>query len=68
MQGFIQMKLFLKAFHHFGGELGVERVHLAGFARRQMNNQKGNDRNKKERDAFLNNTAADKCYHYLPLI
>ncbi len=35
---FIQMKLFAKSFNHFAGEFGIHGIHLAGLARRQVNN------------------------------
>ncbi len=60
MQGLVQVKLFLKSFHHLGSKLGIEGVYLAGFPRRQVNDQKGYDGDKEKSNRFLNHTAADK--------
>jgi hypothetical protein len=38
MEGLIQMKLFFKSFHHFRRKLGIQRIHLAGLAGREVNN------------------------------
>jgi hypothetical protein len=54
------MKLFLKSFHHFGGKLGIQRIHLARLSGRKMDDQKGDNGDKKKRNGFLNNTASDK--------
>ena len=35
---FIQMKCLAKFFNHFGGEFGIQGIHLAGLSGRQVNN------------------------------
>ena len=51
------MKLLPKPLHHLRRELGVQRIHLARFARGEVNDQKGDDRDKEERDDLLDRAA-----------
>ena len=60
IKGSIQIELFAKTFHHFRRKFGIERVHLAGAAGREMNDQKRHDRNKEKRNDLLNDTTTNE--------
>ena len=50
----IQVKLLAHTLYDLWGEFGIERVDLARFAWREMDNQERYDRYEKEGDHFLN--------------
>ncbi len=54
------MKRPTKSFHHLRGELGIQWIHLAGFAWGQVDDQEGDHRNKEQGDNLLYDTPADK--------
>jgi len=60
MKGLVQMKFFLKSFHHFRSELGIHGIHLARLAGGNMNDQKRYDGDEKQGNNFLDSTASDK--------
>ena len=64
MEGLIQMKLFVKSFHHFRRELGIQRVYLAGLSWCEMDDQKRYDGHKQKGYDLLYDAAADKRQHY----
>jgi len=63
MEGFIEMKGLAKTLHDLGGELGIERIHLARLARRQIHDEKGDDGDEKESDDLLYDASAYERKH-----
>jgi hypothetical protein len=53
VERFVQVKLLAKPLHHLLGELGIQRIYLAGFTRSQMDDSERDYRNKEESDQFL---------------
>ena len=60
IEGLIQMKFRAKTLNDLRGELGVEWVNLAGFARGKMDNRKRYNRDKKKRNDLLYDASANK--------
>ena len=54
------MKFLTKSFHHLRRELGIKGIHLAGFARGKMDDQKGDHRDEEKGDDLLYDTSANK--------
>ena len=54
------MELFAKSLHHFRGKLGIQGIHLTGFSRGQMDDQKRDNGDEKEGDDLLYDTSANK--------
>ena len=63
MERFIEMKGLAKTLHDLGGELGIERIHLARLAGCQVHNKKGDYGDEKESDDFLDDASADERKH-----
>jgi len=63
VEGFIEMKGLAKTLHDLGGELGIERIHLARFAGREIHNEKGDDGDEKESDDLLYDASAYERKH-----
>jgi hypothetical protein len=54
------MEFIAEAFDHLRCELGIEGVHLTGFARCQMDDQERNDGDKKQGNDLLYNAPTDE--------
>ena len=54
------MELFLKSLQNFRRELWIQRIDLARFSGRKMNDQEGYDGDEKKSDDFLDSATADK--------
>jgi hypothetical protein len=54
------MKFLSKSFYHLRRELGIQGVHLAGFSWGQVDDQKGDHRDKEQGDDLLYDTPANK--------
>ena len=59
------MKFLFEPLHHFRGEFGIQGVHLARFARRQVDDKKRDDGHEKERDGLLNDASSNERKHVL---
>ncbi len=57
------MKGFTKSLDHFGRELRVQGINLAGLPRSEVNNQKRDHHHEEEGDYFLYDASADKRQH-----
>jgi hypothetical protein len=63
VERFIQMKGFAETFHELRSESGVERIHLARFARREVNDEERDDGDEEQSDDLLNEASADERKH-----
>ena len=50
----------LEPFQNLGREFRIERIHLAGFPRSQVNDQKRDNHHKKQGDDLLNDAPTDE--------